>query len=121
MVRLAGSLCDSGDLAILGALSGPCPSYDELVLLLQQQQRHIDALTAEVARLHALLEEARRASKRQAAPFRKGPPKPDPQRPGRKAGDRHGTHGHRPPPLPDQIDEVHEAPLALALAICTAR
>ena len=99
-------------------MSGPSPSYDELVLLLQQQQRHIDALTAEVARLHALLEEARRASKRQAAPFRKGPPKPDPQRPGRKAGDRHGTHGHRPPPLPDQIDEVHEAPLPSACPHC---
>jgi hypothetical protein len=37
------------------------------------------------------------AGKRQAAPFRNGPPKPDPKRPGRKAGDQHGTHGHRPP------------------------
>jgi len=52
-----------------------------------------------------------RAGKRQAAPFRKGPPKPDPKPPGRKAGDDHGPHGHRPTPPPDQISECVEAPL----------
>ena len=33
------------------------------------------------------LDDALRAGKRQAAPFRKGPPKPDPKPPGRKSGD----------------------------------
>jgi transposase len=92
-------------------MSGDRPTYDELLDLVARQQRQIDALTAEVARLRAELDEARRATKRQAAPFRKGPPKPSPKRPGRKAGDRHGQHGHRPPPPPEQIDEVHEAVL----------
>jgi transposase len=90
-------------------MTGPSPSYEELVLLVQQQRQQLEALTAVVARLRTELEEARRTPRRQAAPFRKGPPKPDPRRPGRKAGDRHGRHGHRPPPPPDQIDEVHEA------------
>jgi transposase len=69
------------------------------------------ALRAEVAELKRLLAEAQRAGKRQAAPFRKGPPKPEPKPPGRKSGEEHGTHGHRPPPPPDQITECHEAPL----------
>jgi transposase len=92
-------------------MTGRPPTYEELLDLVQQQQRQIEALTAEVARLRAELDEARRGGKRQAAPFRKGPPKPNPERPGRKAGDQHGRHGHRPPPPADQIDEVHEAVL----------
>src|SRR5262245_51530331 len=97
------------------------PSYEELLELVQQQQRQIEALTAEVARLRAELEEVRRAAKRQAAPFRKGPPKPNPQTPGRKAGEQHGEHGHRPPPEPDQIDEVHEACLPEVCPHCAGR
>jgi transposase len=99
-------------------MSADRPSYDELLELVARQQRQIDALSAEVARLQAELDAARRAGKRQAAPFRKGEPKPDPKRPGRKAGDRHGRHGHRPPPDPGQIDEVHEALLPEACPHC---
>jgi len=64
------------------------------------------------------LEEARRQSKRQAAPFSKGPPKPQPKRPGRKAGTAHGRHGHRWPPAPTAIDEVLEASLPDACPRC---
>jgi hypothetical protein len=84
--------------------------YDELLALVQQQAQ-IEVLTAEVARLRADLEEARRAGKRQAAPFRKGRPKPNPKRPSRKAGDQNGPHTYRQPPPSEQIDEVLEAPL----------
>jgi len=55
------------------------------------------ALRAEVAELKRHLAEVLRAGKRQAAPFRKGPPKPDPKPPGRKVGDDHGPHGLRHP------------------------
>lgn len=48
--------------------------------------------------LQRSLEEVRRAGKRQAAPFSKGDPKTQPKRPGRKAGEAHGRHGHRPVP-----------------------
>jgi len=94
------------------------PSYDELLALVQQQQRQIETLTAELARLQAALDEARRAGKRQAAPFRKGTPKPNPKRPGRKAGDQHGVHAHRSAPPPEQIHEVLEAPLPDACPSC---
>lgn len=73
--------------------------------------KRIAELEAQLAELARKLEDSLRAGKRQAAPFRKGPPKPDPQTPGRKAGDAHGKHGHRPPPPPEQISEIHEANL----------
>jgi len=69
------------------------------------------ARRAEVVELKRLLEQALRSGKRQAAPFRKGPPKPNPKPPGRKAGEEHGAHGHRPTPPPDQITECHDAAL----------
>jgi transposase len=80
-------------------------------LACRQRDRRIAELQAEVERLHEQLDEARRAGKRQAAPFAKQPPKAEPKRPGRKPGDAYGRKGHRPPPAAEQIDEVHEAPL----------
>jgi transposase len=52
-----------------------------------------------IAELERALEESRRGGKRQAAPFSKGDPKPTPKRSGRKRGDAHGRHGHRPVPV----------------------
>lgn len=77
------------------------PSYAEL-------EAKVVRLEAEVARLSALLERAVREGKRQAAPFRTGEAKQKPKRPGRKKGQDHGAHGHRPPP--PSIDETLEAP-----------
>ena len=96
----------------------PRPTYEDLVALVQQQRRQIEALQAEVGRLTAALEEAVRAGQRQAAPFRQGPPKPDPQPPGRKPGDAHGRHGHRPPPPPGQVQETCDAALPDACPHC---
>jgi len=81
-----------------------CPSCRNLL-------KEIAELKAQVAEPTRKLEEAVRAGKRQAAPFRKGPPKPDPKTPGRKSGDEHGKHGHREPPPPEQISEIHDANL----------
>jgi transposase len=53
--------------------------------------------------LRGQLEEARRAGKRQAAPFSKGEPRKDPAGPGRKSGEEYGTRAHRP--VPDHVDE----------------
>jgi transposase len=74
-------------------------------------RKELDELRTQVADLTRKLNEALRAGKRQAAPFRKGPPKFQPKTPGRKPGEQHGTHGHRPPPPSDQIHERHEAKL----------
>lgn len=76
------------------------------------RDRKIAELEARLAKLESLA----RGGKRQAAPFSKGPPKADPKRPGRKAGDDHGTHHRRA--APPRIDETHEAPLPPACPAC---
>jgi transposase len=68
-----------------------------------------DRKIAELEARLATLEAAARAGKRQAAPFSKGPPKPQPKRPGRKRGEDYGTHQRRA--IPERIDETLEATL----------
>jgi transposase len=84
----------------------------------QALQRRVAELEAQVERLAALLEQHQRAGKRQAAPFAKGPPNPAPKKPGRKPGPGYGTRAHRPPPAPEQVGEVHEAPLPGSCPAC---
>jgi transposase len=90
-------------------MAEPCPDC----LRLRQE---VADLKAQIEQLRHALEQSQRAGKRQAAPFAKGPPKEQPKKPGRKTGDEHGKHGHRPPP--DQIDECHEALLPAACPHC---
>jgi transposase len=72
-------------------------------------ERERDGLRREIERLTQALETARRAGKRQAAPFSKGAPAARPRRPGRRAGHRHGRHAHRRPPA--VIHERLDVPL----------
>lgn len=90
-----------------------CPGCREL-------SKQVAELAARVAELTRKLDEAVRAGKRQAAPFRKGPPKPAPKKPGRKSGGAHGTHGHRPAPT-EPIAESHEAQLPDTCPHCRGR
>src|SRR6516225_1644026 len=69
----------------------------------QRLQEEKQRLQKENQRLRKDLEAAQRAAKRQAAPFSRGKPKPNPKRPGRKSGAAHGPHHHRP--FPDHVDE----------------
>src|SRR6185437_4900306 len=92
---------------------------------LQQLRAEVERLRQEDERLRRELEEARarldpaqRQSRRQAAPFSKGPPGSQPERPGRKSGTARGRHGHRPPPSPAAVDEVLEALLPHAGPRC---
>ena len=73
-------------------------------------------MLAENARLRGQLEQARRAAKRQAAPFSKGEPKQDPARPGRHGGEDYGTKAHRP--IPDRVDEEIRVGLPDACPCC---
>jgi transposase len=82
------------------------------------QQHTLEQLLQTIRQLHERLDAAERAAKRQAAPFSKGPPKERPKKPGRKSGKDHGPHGHRPPPLPEQVDEVLDAPLPTECPDC---
>jgi transposase len=74
-----------------------------------QLERERDRLRREIERLTQALQAAQRAGKRQAAPFSKGTPSQKPRRSGRRAGSRHGRHGHRRPP--PTIDERIDVPL----------
>jgi transposase len=84
-------------------------SRDDLVAIILRQARQIEELSARVRQLESLLEEARRAGNRQAAPFSKGPPKANPKPPGRKPGDAHGPSHFRPAPA--TVEEDLDAPL----------
>jgi len=86
---------------------GPSHRDEEL----EAQRRENAALRAENERLKVLIEElekklqeALRASKRQAAPFSKSAPKEHPEKPGRKPGAAYGEHAHRMPP--EEVDEI---------------
>jgi transposase len=70
-----------------------------------------------IKELKTLLEESRRSGKRQAAPFSKGDPKEEPARPGRKAGEAHGRHGHRTVPT-GRPDLDLDAPLPGCCPYC---
>jgi transposase len=94
------------------------PSYEDLLAENAQLRRQLQQLRRACDELRQQLQDALRAGKRQAAPFAKGPPKPDPKKPGRKPGPRHGRHGHRPPPPPERVDEDHDAPLPDACPDC---
>jgi transposase len=74
-----------------------------------QLRRDNERLQQQREQARADLEQARRQGKRQAAPFSKGPPKPQPKTPGRQRGAAHGRHGHRWPPKPEQVDEALQA------------
>jgi transposase len=97
-------------------MAAPCDDdlvaeNERLHARVEQLERALAALQRTCNELRQQLEATARAGKRQAAPFAKGPPEAQPRTPGRKAGDQHGRHGHRPPPAPERIDETHEAPL----------
>jgi len=81
-------------------------------------QRRLDKALAEIERLRKELEEALRSLKRQAAPFSKGDPKPNPKRPGRKRGAQYGERASRP--VPGRVDQEIPVPLPKKSLCCGA-
>lgn len=104
----------SEDLGVPG-----CPGCERLSRRVGELERRVEALQGQVEKLVALLEEARRAGKRQAAPFSKGPPKTTPKTPGRKPGSEHGPSEQRA--VPTRVDEIIEAPLPSRCPCCRGR
>jgi transposase len=89
------------------------PTYDEVLQenselrrRISEQEGRIEKQERRIAQLEKIIEELRRGGKRQAAPFSKGEPKSDPQRPGRKPAKRYGKRACRP--VPEQVDETIE-------------
>ena len=83
----------------------------ELEAALAKARGRCEEQAEEIRMLRVELDRARRAGKRQAAPFSRDAKKPDPQRPGRKPGAAYGTKARRRAPRPDEIDEQRRAPL----------
>ena len=84
----------------------------ELRSMLEEQRQQVQRLEKE-------LEEARRAGKRQAAPFSRRRPKANPAKPGRKAGAKYGRRCRRP--IPERVDQVLEAELPGRCPDCGGR
>jgi transposase len=78
-----------------------CPNCDH-------SQKRVAELEAKVAQMAETI-------KKLSAELEK---KKNPQKPGRKSGNHHGKHGHRPSPPPDTIDENYDAPLPQECANC---
>ena len=87
-------------------------SVPELVALVKQLLRLVQALEAE----NASLKEQLRASKRATAPFSKGKSKAAPRPPGRKAGQ--GRFGRRREPQPGPMDQVEDIEVPLDTPDC---
>lgn len=75
----------------------------------EQLRKRIECLRQENERLQKELDEALRASKRQAAPHSRGRLKGCPKRPGRKPGRDYGRRACRP--VPARVDEQIPVPL----------
>jgi transposase len=73
-------------------------------------EKQLAASLKRIAELEEIINRLQRSNKRQAAPFSKGSPKPNPKPPGRKGGDQYGTppvFRSMPEPLPtDQVIDV---------------
>jgi transposase len=98
-------------------MDGNATTHEELLDLVRRQASTIEELRAEVERLKSELEQSRRAGKRQAAPFSKGPPTEHPKRPGRQPGH---APSHRPPPPPEQVDRTIAVALPTECPECHA-
>lgn len=85
-----------------------CPRCAELESQLAAARAEIAQLKARLARLEKLVDARTRDGKRQAAPFSKGEPKENPEKPGRKPGEDYGTKAFRalPEGPPDQVIDV---------------
>lgn len=82
-------------------INSDCPTCKVLLKIIEQLQQQIELLEQRIKKVE-------REGKRQAAPFRKKR-KADPQKPGRKSGEKHGQHHHRA--APEKIDETYDVPL----------
>lgn len=100
-----------GDQRIIDELREQVKRLTERVAVLEPLEAENARLRKENAELQAKLDEARRAGKRQAAPFRKKPPKGEPKTPGRKRGKDHGGAARAPVPTAEEVTETVDAPL----------
>src|SRR3989442_2303346 len=95
------------------------PTVEELLKENQSLREQLKKAQAETERLRKLPEEALRSLKRQAAPFSKGEPKSNPNRPGRKSGSDYGQRACRA--VPKRVNEEIAVPLPKKCPHCGGR
>src|SRR3989442_4928395 len=95
------------------------PTVEELLKENQSLREQLKKAQAETERLRKLPEEALRSLKRQAAPFSKGEPKSNPNRPGRKSGSDYGQRAFRA--VPKRVNEEIAVPLPKKCPHCGGR
>jgi transposase len=94
-------------------------TYEELLQENSELRRQVAEQARQIEKLEKLIEEVRRRGKRQAAPFSKGAPKSQPQRPGRKPGSQYGPRAFRHRPA--QVDETIEVDCPVLCEACHGR
>lgn len=87
-------------------MNAECPNCQRLQAELEAVRAKLAAAEAKLAALEAEL----RRGRRQATPFSRDEPKPDPKRPGRRAGQ--GQFSHRDVPPEEAIQETMTVPLS---------
>jgi len=87
--------------------------------VLRAEHAENEQLRRDNQRLRARVEELERAGKRQAAPFSRNDPKPDPKRPGRKPGPDYGLRARRA--VPERVDRRVPVPLPETCPHCGGR
>lgn len=93
-------------------------TLEEALAEVERLRRENGRLRGRLEELSRRIEEPERSRERQAAPFSEGPPEAEPAKPGRKAGDAHGRHAHRPPP--PTVEETIPVPPPAACDRCGA-
>jgi transposase len=86
---------------------------------LAKRDRELAAKDQRIAELERIVEDLRRRGKRQAAPFSKGAPSPNPKPPGRKPGEGYGRQAL--PAVPKRVDETIRVPCPLWCRHCHGR
>jgi transposase len=100
----------------------PLNSSDPRDARIADLEKQLAAAVKRIAELEDLFDRLQRGGKRQAAPFSKGLPKPDPKKPGRKSGDGYGTPPvFRAMPEPSPADQVIDVPPPEACPHCGDR
>jgi transposase len=94
------------------------PTPEEILQENSEFRRRVAEQERRIAHLKKIIEELRRGGKRQAAPFSKGEPKSDPQKPDRKPAERYGQRACRP--VPEQVDETIEVTSPATCDVCTS-
>lgn len=109
MLAICSRVCSTGAMSFRPARRQECRNCRRVEAKVDELTKENEKLKTEKAALQAKLDEARRAAKRQAAPFSKDQRVPEEQRkrPGRRPGADYGQKARRQPPAEGEpVEEI---------------